>query len=374
MTTRSYAPTDWPDVCRVHDRARAIELQRGGVDARAFRSMEEAAHDDEFFLSETRVAIADGKIVGFVSWNGSYITWLYVDPVHHREGIGRELVREAVDRIGSAAWTTTLGGNDAALSLFRAAGMEEVFRRPADCDGYPCVVVRLALPTSPMHDASRRRSPDDGRRRLRPRDIVRRGYDRVSEAYRSDDFRYEGTGYEKVVSAFVSCLASGARVLDLGCGCGVPVARVLAASCRVVGVDFSEVQVERARRLVPRAEFRCEDMTGLELAEASFDGIVSLFAIIHVPRGEQPGLFRSIARWLKPGGVTLLSVGHRAWTGTEEDWRGVTGATMYWSHADEETYVRWLQDLGLHVDRRFFIPEGAGGHPVLLARKEGPCS
>jgi 2-polyprenyl-3-methyl-5-hydroxy-6-metoxy-1,4-benzoquinol methylase len=44
--------------------------------------------------------------------------------------------------------------------------------------------------------------------------------------------------------------------LSAGCGCGVPVARSLAdAGFRVVGIDISERQVERARRLVPQATF-----------------------------------------------------------------------------------------------------------------------
>ncbi|MHC5004429.1 MAG: GNAT family N-acetyltransferase [Planctomycetota bacterium] len=158
LTLRAYDQDDWPDVCRVHDRARPLELARGGVDARAFRPMEEAAGDDEFFVSETIVACLDDAVVGFVSWNGDYITWLYVDPDHHRAGIGRRLVRAALERIGPQAWTSTLGGNDAAIGLFREAGMELVRARPGDCDGYPCTALRLALPTSRMRDPAARRA------------------------------------------------------------------------------------------------------------------------------------------------------------------------------------------------------------------------
>ena len=55
----------------------------------------------------------------------------------------------------------------------------------------------------------------------------------------------------------------GVAVLDLGCGCGVPVARRLARRYAVTGVDLSPVQVERARTLVPNATFICADMAAL---------------------------------------------------------------------------------------------------------------
>lgn len=114
--------------------------------------MEEAAEADEFFDSETLVAYEADTLVGFVSWNGAYITWLYVDPGCHRRGIGRRLLGDCLQRIGPEAWTNTLSGNDAAVELFRALGMEVVSTRPSDCEGYRCTSLRLALPASRMRD------------------------------------------------------------------------------------------------------------------------------------------------------------------------------------------------------------------------------
>jgi SAM-dependent methyltransferase len=129
------------------------------------------------------------------------------------------------------------------------------------------------------------------------------------------------------------------------------------------------VQIDRARRLVPEATFLTADMCGADLAfdESSFDAVVSFFAIFHVPLSEQRSLFERIARWLRPGGLLLVTVGHRAWTGTEEDWLG-GGATMYWSHGDIEMYLRWLSEMGFSVETSLFVPEGEGGHVLVLAR------
>jgi SAM-dependent methyltransferase len=82
------------------------------------------------------------------------------------------------------------------------------------------------------------------------RDVVRLGYDALSYRYRDDDAP-EGH-YAPWLADLRDRLPSARSVLDLGCGCGVPVARSLAAAgYQVTGVDISDVQIDRARRLVP---------------------------------------------------------------------------------------------------------------------------
>ena len=88
-----------------------------------------------------------------------------------------------------------------------------------------------------------------------PKSIVRRGYDLVSLAYRADDAE-DGT-YREWLELLEDRIEPGASILDLGCGCGVPVARRLAPRYRVTGVDLSPVQIARARELVPGAMFCC---------------------------------------------------------------------------------------------------------------------
>ena len=198
-----------------------------------------------------------------------------------------------------------------------------------------------------------------------PKEVVRAGYDAISWSYRSDDFDATGTWYETLLDALESRVPDGSRVLDLGCGCGVPVAQRLAIRHRLVGVDISERQIERARLLVPGATFIRGDMTELAFDPDSFDAIVAFFAIIHVPLDQHEALLDSVASWLRPGGVATLTVGDAAWTGTEGDWYG---APMYWSHADRDTYRDWLVERGLRVEEEWFVPEDEGGHAAFLVR------
>jgi cyclopropane fatty-acyl-phospholipid synthase-like methyltransferase len=157
--------------------------------------------------------------------------------------------------------------------------------------------------------------------------------------------------------------------LDIGCGCGLPATKLLSETFEVTGIDISAVQVERARRLVPSARFVCADIAEARFPEGAFAGVVSFYAIIHMPLQEHRELFRRIARWLRPEGILLAIIVHTAWTGTEEKYLGVEGGKMWWSHADEETTLQWVAEAGFRVLWKRFIPEEDSGHTLVLAQR-----
>ncbi|MBD0695793.1 methyltransferase type 11 [Streptomyces sp. CBMA123] len=200
-----------------------------------------------------------------------------------------------------------------------------------------------------------------------PKDLVRRGYDLLSVHYERV-FNSE-TKYGSWIEELLGRLPEAGTVLDVGCGTGVPVVRSLAAAGhRVTGVDISDVQVQRARELVPEAEFIRADATTLAFPSGTFDAVICLYALIHIPVEEQPALLKRIASWLRPGGWFLVTTGYRAWTGTDENWLG-GGAAMWWSHADADTNRSWLLQAGLEVSREEFVPEGDGGHILFWAQQ-----
>jgi ubiquinone/menaquinone biosynthesis C-methylase UbiE len=200
-----------------------------------------------------------------------------------------------------------------------------------------------------------------------PNALVRRGYDVLSARY---DEAYGSTGkYGPWLGELISSLPPAAAVVDLGCGCGVPVVRDLAAAGhRVTGVDFSAVQVRRARQLVPAATILESDLTAVRFSPASLDAVLAFYSIIHVPLAEQPALLHRIAGWLRPGGRFAATMGHLAWTGTDADWLG-GGTPMWWSHADAATNRRWLLDTGLVIESERFLEEGDSGAVLFTARR-----
>ena len=104
---------------------------------------------------------------------------------------------------------------------------------------------------------------DDVVARAAQRDLVRRGYDAISTAYRSDDGQAARSSAEDVnryagwIAELADLLPAGATVADLGCGIGLPATRTLTDyGLRVIGVDFSAVQLARARAKIGRASCR----------------------------------------------------------------------------------------------------------------------
>jgi len=206
--------------------------------------------------------------------------------------------------------------------------------------------------------------------RARQRALVRRGYDAISLAYRGDDGDAADSSAEDVsryagwVAELVGLLRPGARVVDLGCGAGIPATRELAShGLRVLGVDFSAVQLRRAQRLVPAARFVQADMAALQLRPASAGAVTAFYSLIHVPLADQQALFPPIRDWLRPGGYFLAIVGAGQWTGTAP----YLGTDMFWDHADTATYLCWLRAARLTPIWNRYIPEGNSGHTLVLA-------
>src|SRR5919199_6316585 len=73
-------------------------------------------------------------------------------------------------------------------------------------------------------------------------------------------------------------LPPGARVLDVGCGTGVPTAQLLVeAGMEVVGIDSSPAMLRLAEANVPRGTFYLMDMTAPQLPARTFDAMTAFF-------------------------------------------------------------------------------------------------
>ncbi|MBN1993490.1 MAG: class I SAM-dependent methyltransferase [Anaerolineae bacterium] len=96
------------------------------------------------------------------------------------------------------------------------------------------------------------------------------------------------------------------RVLDLGCGHGHTAFRLAAVESLVIGVDISAQFVHRARERIftyARAGWIQSDAEKLPLVSETFDAVVSLGTLHHLPHPELAIL--EISRLLKPGGWLL---------------------------------------------------------------------
>lgn len=198
---------------------------------------------------------------------------------------------------------------------------------------------------------------------MKGKDIVRIGYSKIAKRY--NQFRYKFHTKEEL-ERFASLLPKNARVLDAGCGAGVPVTQFLVSKdFLVTGIDIAPGMLELARLQVPEGTFIEGDMTQLIFPNDTFDGIVSTFAIIHVPREQHPAIYRNFYRVLKLGGILLFSTGPTEWEGTDE----YLGTTMYWSHYDAKTSLTYTKDAGFTILWDEIITRDDETHYWVLARK-----
>jgi SAM-dependent methyltransferase len=137
---------------------------------------------------------------------------------------------------------------------------------------------------------------------------TQRGYDLLAPKFESTPFRTPDEVLDATARALrpLGPFASG---LDLCCGTGVGVDRVLRRVCAgpVTGVDFSEGMLAEARRTVPDARWLRADVRALPARDA-FDLAVSFGAFGHFLPHERPTLFAQVHDALRPGGLFAFPV------------------------------------------------------------------
>ncbi|MGL4573621.1 MAG: GNAT family N-acetyltransferase [Burkholderiaceae bacterium] len=124
---RGYQPDDWQRLCEIHDASRLDEL-RHSAGLAAFLTLEQTAQNEGLFDACLDVAEVAGVVQGFVAYSDDELTWLYVSPAAYRQGVGRALLRHAIDRAGDVLNTEVLEGNAPALQLYLAEGFTLVER------------------------------------------------------------------------------------------------------------------------------------------------------------------------------------------------------------------------------------------------------
>jgi SAM-dependent methyltransferase len=149
----------------------------------------------------------------------------------------------------------------------------------------------------------------------RERARVRQVYETIADEY---DERIPGNGVvddiftESELDFLLGKVRPEDDVLDMGCGTGrftVPLAQRVAS---VSGLDLSPMMLTMARKKLAdeglAGDLREGDMAALPFADASFDVVVSMLALMHVPREDRQQVFREAARVLRPGGRLLVGV------------------------------------------------------------------
>ncbi|QCB53144.1 class I SAM-dependent methyltransferase [Sphingopyxis sp. PAMC25046] len=113
------------------------------------------------------------------------------------------------------------------------------------------------------------------------------------------------SGVSRHLDHFLDRLPAGAEILELGCGGGRDAAHMIA---RGFAVDPTDGVVEIAAQAEARIGRPVRVMRFGELdAVGRYDAIWASASLLHVPRGDLPGVLARIHRALKPGGLHFAS-------------------------------------------------------------------
>lgn len=165
-------------------------------------------------------------------------------------------------------------------------------------------------------------------------------------------------------------LSQEAKVLDCGCGGGANIKRLL-KNCPqgiVEGIDYSEISVEKARKLNQRAirDGRCTVCQGsvaqMDFADASFD-VVTAFETVYFWQ-DLPKCFQEVYRVLKPGGTFLICNESNGDTNRDKKWTDIIGGMTIYKDTELKAHLEQagFNDIQIHKTKSWLCVMGRKHH------------
>ena len=166
---------------------------------------------------------------------------------------------------------------------------------------------------------------------------------------------------------FIDNLSAGARVLDLGCGSGRPVARHMhERGLHVTGVDSSPTMISLCHSRLPDHEWIVADMRRLSLGRR-FDGILAWDSFFHLDHDDQRRMFAVFAEHASNRAVLMFNTGpeHGEAVGNYR------GDPLYHASLAYAEYAALVSRIGFEVIDHATNDWQAGGRTVWLCRGPG---
>lgn len=148
------------------------------------------------------------------------------------------------------------------------------------------------------------------------------------------------------INTYLNTLSSDSPyIMDVGCGAGVPFdSYFVDHGCKIIGIDASKVQINKAMMNIPSAKFINMDFMKYQ-DETLYDGVVLLYSLFHIQRDYHSIVMQKIFNLLKPQGKVLLNI-RKEDCGKLKFRKSFCGKPMCWSHYDSDTFLSIIHDIG----------------------------
>ncbi len=133
---------------------------------------------------------------------------------------------------------------------------------------------------------------------------IQRSYDKIADVWHE---KREWYIEQPAIDEALMHLKPGAKILDVGCGSGQPIAAYLIdKGFEVYGVDISTRLIQYAMRILPKEKCFvadiCDFNTGIQ-----FDAIFSWFTLFHIHATKHLQVLEKLYSFLKSKGIILIT-------------------------------------------------------------------
>jgi|SRR6186713_1295828 len=134
------------------------------------------------------------------------------------------------------------------------------------------------------------------------------GYEGIADIYINGRGRAVNGIGSSTARAWARTLNPGSVVLDIGCGTGIPVTKILQdEGLTAYALDASPTMIAAFRRNFPNVPVACEPVERSSFFNRSFDGIIAVGLIFLLSEETQRLLIPKMAAALNPGGRLLFT-------------------------------------------------------------------
>ncbi|MBP9707331.1 MAG: class I SAM-dependent methyltransferase [Oligoflexales bacterium] len=186
-------------------------------------------------------------------------------------------------------------------------------------------------------------------------------YDKISSWY--DEHRSRALFEKPWLDKAIAHLEPKAKILDLGCGMGEPIADYFVQKdFDVTGVDISSSLLELAQKRLAKAKFIKGDMRDLNLHQ-KFDLLIAWNSFFHLSKNDQRAMFKVFYNHLNSGGILLIT------TGSEEGevWNDNGGEYLFHASLSPDEYKMLLKQNDFKLIEYKISDSSCGGSTVWLS-------